>query len=689
MNLTKVKADVESGEVCDGDVSEFLIFHQKQPPPELVCNENTKPHKNKASAKCVSLESARRSERLLAALIKNKDEISKTNLKRKAPISSTRQKISKTNVNSSNSDSGRQTRSSKRLNKRIQSETSRVRSKPQNHRNSKDMIKSPDAACMNLTPLNTQTRDLSDVSVDRKTKTDSGEKISAEETSMLDDLNPGLSLVTCTDIQTVPSEEIRNEDKVKQSHQISKTSNEKSNVISSSLEIEEAVESDAESELSIFAPSLTDMLNSPSRQDDFKQSETDKQNVSTDLKTYRIPKIQKIDEEILKIFSQTIRPMPKMVSPIKELRFPLNGAKNNTVRNLNSRWTTVQEDITPIVKRRKTHAFAPTESKCELFTEVTRTIANTNKLPNLRQVLPRFNDGETSSRNSDDSKKRSQTQTDSTSFRNTKNNSLPQGMLVKRRNTMVIIPNHQQTDEYSASIVHSLHSLGQNNDHLDIQQTFKLFGSPCKNFLLKKPCSSVCLYQHELPNSDALLKKMATFNTNTIENIYESFINKYAVTFEQYFPAMCRISINRKLILWLVRLASDSERYKRYDFMQPLYRAFLTLNVNENDALMHILRNFNICSASEFAIKTVRRNPLSFVDVWKMYPRLINYLLLELAKSTNAAELMECINLLEQSGEKIIYINVKNLSSFASAALRAVDDNGKMKIIKILQKLST
>lgn len=149
-----------------------------------------------------------------------------------------------------------------------------------------------------------------------------------------------------------------------------------------------------------------------------------------------------------------------------------------------------------------------------------------------------------------------------------------------------------------------------------------LFEHPCMNYLSGKQCENGCRYSHVLPGADKVFFKMLTFPDDKIFYIYKEFIVKSRVSFELYFPMVCRLMSERKRCATLAAFVPDCEGYEKYDFLGCIFLELVQCDMTKSDALMMIVNRRNIRSASdEVIIKIIEDDPASFIDILHRYAK--------------------------------------------------------------------
>lgn len=144
-----------------------------------------------------------------------------------------------------------------------------------------------------------------------------------------------------------------------------------------------------------------------------------------------------------------------------------------------------------------------------------------------------------------------------------------------------------------------------------ITATLKLFEHPCINFLVNKPCAMPmsCPYNHQLPDSDKILKKMHTYPNEKIHFIYQTFIVKSVPTFVQYFPWICCLFGMRNMESTIVSSVRDCDKYERYDFYKFIFGALLMCGKTYKEAFERMAEFVDVHEMSLAAMHELMNNP--------------------------------------------------------------------------------
>ncbi|KAJ6637805.1 hypothetical protein Bhyg_10536, partial [Pseudolycoriella hygida] len=418
------------------------------------------------------------------------------------------------------------------------------------------------------------------------------------------------------------------------------------------------------SELSLFASSLSDFSSSPDRDGDFNENvnkQTDAQNTSRLTQPFltikavgHILELTDTNAMVEEILSLTVRNQPKMLSPIRDLDLSLTTENRKIIyKSDGTDQKTPVADIAPSKnessastktvsshtlaesnsKNCSTHPFMPQKIKMVSpirdldlsLTNERRNIINKSggtdpKLP-VADIAPLKNESSASTepvshKLAESNSNKCSTFMPRVIINTVESSSQSQDLRQRLSKTQVVTRNVGEGVASQQSGYSTQHSETSAADAYSIEKNrfypaLKLFNHPCLKFLQELPVcqQNRCRYNHELPACDVILGKMLKFTNEVICNIYDGFIKKTRLTFTRYFLVMCQIYVNRRIVPSLERLVSDCEHYKSYNFLETIFNAMSACGINASDSLMLILKNCDICSASESIIKIVRDNP--------------------------------------------------------------------------------
>lgn len=153
------------------------------------------------------------------------------------------------------------------------------------------------------------------------------------------------------------------------------------------------------------------------------------------------------------------------------------------------------------------------------------------------------------------------------------------------------------------------------------QKVFHLFNRPCHNYLNGCCSGSICKWNHTLPPTREIYKKLMLLNDETVQYVYFNFVLRTTKAFVTYFESMCEVLGKRKMKSILVGAIRICEERDHVEYLKFVFNGLLFNGSSKRDALTIVME---CCSKSRKCYDIlleimIDSDALYFVDSLKQY----------------------------------------------------------------------
>lgn len=122
------------------------------------------------------------------------------------------------------------------------------------------------------------------------------------------------------------------------------------------------------------------------------------------------------------------------------------------------------------------------------------------------------------------------------------------------------------------------------NDALN-RKMVNLFNRTCYNFLNGRLCRRFCKWNHNLPDTHDIYRKLMCLPDDSIAYMYANFVLKSNTSFVTYFPTMCDVFGNRNMTSILLSVIKDCEKREKIPFLKFVFNGLVMTGLAKRDAL--------------------------------------------------------------------------------------------------------
>lgn len=128
-------------------------------------------------------------------------------------------------------------------------------------------------------------------------------------------------------------------------------------------------------------------------------------------------------------------------------------------------------------------------------------------------------------------------------------------------------------------------------DLLTKQMTY-LFNRPCFRYLKEgSHDDEECIFNHFLPRTNLVYRKLMLFSDETILGMYTHFIVKNQISFDTFFRTICRVFSEKRMKSALLTAVAHCDGRRKSEFYLYIYDALVAMGELRIDALNSIIEH--------------------------------------------------------------------------------------------------